>query len=93
VANGSCPRGGMRWKRFGELLKNKELCLFCFYGKETGKKEMIKREIATFRKGFGEGDLESLRVVLLFYNKKANLGSLSHYSIVHSSIKISSASK
>ena len=56
----------MRWKRFGELLKNKELCLFCFYGKETGKKEMIKREIATFRKGFGEGDLESLKIVLLF---------------------------
>ena len=53
---------------------------------------MIKREIATFRKGFGEGDLESLRIVLLFYNKKANLGSLSHYSIVHSSLKMLSAS-
>ena len=83
----------MRWKLFGESFKNKELCLFCFYGKESGKKEMIKREIATFRKDFGEGDLESLRIILLFYNKEANLGSLSHYSIVHSSIRISSASK
>ena len=64
-----------------------------FYEKEDGKKEMIKREIATFRKGFGEGDLESSKIVLLFYNKEANLGSLSHYSIVHSSIKILSASK
>ena len=49
MANGSCPRGGMRWKHFGELLKNKELCSF-FYEKENGKKEMIKREIATLEK-------------------------------------------
>ena len=68
--------------------------MFVFFnGKEDGKKEMIKREIVTFRKGFGEGDLESSKIVLLFYNKEANLGSLSHYSIVHSSIKILSASK
>ena len=93
MANGSCPRGGMRWKLFGESFKNKELCSFFFYGKEDGKKEMIKREIATFRKGFGEGDLESSKIVLLFYNKEANLGLLSHYSIVYSSIKILSASK
>ena len=65
MANGSCPRGGMRWKLFGELFENKEFCSF-FNGKENGKKEMIKRKIATFRKGFGEGDLESLRIVLLF---------------------------
>ena len=81
----------MRWKLFGESFKNKEVCSF-FNEKENGKKEMIKREIATFRKDFGEGDLESLRIVLLFYNKDANLGSLSHYSIVHSSIEILSAS-
>jgi len=66
VANGSCPQGGMRWKLFGESFRNKELCSF-FYEKENGKKEMIKREIATFRKGFGEGDLESLRIVLVVF--------------------------
>ena len=53
---------------------------------------MIKREITTSRQGFGEGDLESLRIILLFYNKKANLGSLSHYSIVRSSLEMLSAS-
>ena len=26
---------------------------------------MIKREIATFREGFGEGDLESSKIILL----------------------------
>ena len=46
-------------------LKTKN-CVCFFYGKENGKKEMIKREIVTFRKSFGEGDLESLRIVLLF---------------------------
>ena len=66
--------------------------MFVCYEKENGKKEMIKRKIATFRKGFGEGDLENLRIILLFYNKRANLGSLSHYSIVHSSLKLLSAS-
>ena len=67
MANGSCPRGGMRQKLFGESFSNKELCsFFSFYGKEDGKKEMIKRETATFRKGFGEGDLENLRIILLF---------------------------
>ena len=55
----------MRWKLFGELFKNKELRSF-FNEKEDGKKEMIKREIVTFRKGFGEGDLENLKMVLLF---------------------------
>ena len=40
--------------------------MFVFYEKENGKKEMIKRKIAAFRKGFGEGDLESLKIVLLF---------------------------
>ena len=49
MANGSCPRGGMRWKLFGESFKKKELCSF-FNGKENGKKEMIKREIATLEK-------------------------------------------
>ena len=38
-----------------------------FYEKENGKKEMNERKIATFRKGFGEGDLESLRVVLVVF--------------------------
>jgi len=41
--------------------------VFVFYEKENGKKEMIKRKIATFRKGFGEGDLESLRIVLVVF--------------------------
>ena len=41
-----------------------------FYGKEDGKKEMIKREIATFRKSFGEGNLESSKIVLLFIIRK-----------------------
>jgi len=49
MANGSCPRGGIRWKLFGESFKNKELCSF-FNGKENGKKEMIKRETATLEK-------------------------------------------
>jgi len=41
--------------------------VFVFYEKENGKKEMIKRKIATFRKGFGEGDLESLRIILVVF--------------------------
>ena len=41
-------------------------CARFFYEKESGKKEMNERKIATFRKGFGEGDLESLKIVLLF---------------------------
>ena len=49
MANGSCPRGGIRWKLFGESFKNKELFLF-FNGKKNGKKEMIKREISTLEK-------------------------------------------
>ena len=49
---------------FGDSFKNKELCSF-FNGKENGKKEMIKSEIATFRKGFGEGDSKSTKIVLL----------------------------
>ena len=69
MANGSCPRGGMRWKLFGESFKNKELCSF-FNGKENGKKEMIQREIATFREGFGEGDLKILNIVLLIIIRK-----------------------
>ena len=40
--------------------------MFVFYEKENGKKEMNERKIATFRKGFGEGDLENLEIVLLF---------------------------
>ena len=40
--------------------------MFIFYEKENGKKEMNERKITTFRKGFGEGDLESLKIVLLF---------------------------
>ena len=40
--------------------------MFVFYEKENGKKEMNERKIATFRKSFGEGDLESLKIVLLF---------------------------
>ena len=50
-------------------LKTKNCVLF-FYGKENGKKEMIKREIAIFRKGFGEGDLESLKIILLIIIRK-----------------------
>ena len=75
-----------------EAFRWKQRIVFVFYEKENGKKEMIKREIVTFRKVFGEGDLESLRIVLLLYNKKANLGSLSHYSIVCSSLEMLSAS-
>ena len=49
MANGSCPRGGMQWKLFVDSFKNKESCSF-FNRKENGKKEMIKREIATLEK-------------------------------------------
>ena len=44
--------------------------MFVFYEKENGKKEMIQREIATFRKGFGEGDLKNLRIVVLIIIRK-----------------------
>ena len=41
-----------------------------------------------FRKGFGEGGLKEFKDCFVDYNIEANLGSLSHYSIVCSSIKI-----
>ena len=40
--------------------------VFVFQEKENGKKEMKERKIATFRKDFGEGDLENLEIALLF---------------------------
>ena len=40
--------------------------VFVFQEKENGKKEMNERKIATFRKDFGEGDLENLKIALLF---------------------------
>ena len=47
-----------------------------FYEKENGKKEMTERKIVTFSKGFGEGDLESLKIILLFVIMKQILA---HY--------------
>ena len=50
---------------------------------------MNERKFATFRKDFGEGDLESLEIVLLFVIIKKVWA---HYSIVHSSLKMLSPS-
>ena len=51
-------------------LKTKNCVRFFFSWKENGKKEMIKREIATFTEGFGEGDLKSLKIILLIIIRK-----------------------
>ena len=53
---------------------------------------MIKREIATLEKALEKGDLKSVEKWLVVFNKEENLGSLSHYSTVYSSIEILSTS-
>ena len=50
---------------------------------------MIKRKIEKLREGFGKGDfLKSLKSDLLFLIQEEDLGSLSYYSMMCSSLKI-----
>ena len=67
-------------------------CVRFLVEKRMERREMIKREIATLEKALEKGDLESFEKCLVVFNKEENLGSLSHYSTVYSSIEILSAS-
>ena len=56
--------------RFSVIRLKTKNCVRFLMEKENGKKEMIKREIATFREGFGDGDLKSSKIVLLIIIRK-----------------------
>ena len=73
MANGSCPRGGMRWKLFGDSFKNKELCSF-FNGKENGKKEMIKEKLQLLEKALEKVKINFENRLVCFRYKRRRSG-------------------